>query len=82
MDDIISGVVGSFMTAHPKISAFVFGLLALPVIHLYMQTATIRKVFGMRNGDWLWPQKPRYGGKGPRRSSKSKPPLDDDKTPT
>lgn len=82
MDELLASLSEPWLQRHPHICAVLLIPIVLALAHLYSQTWTIRRVFGMRNGDGLWIRPPRYGKKPPRKAgARSKMLTDDDKTP-
>lgn len=80
MDEMIA----TFLGEHGRLCGWLFGMLLLPVLHLYQQNRIVRRIIGARKWDWLVMEGPRYGSKAPRRAvrTKSKPPVDPDETPS
>jgi hypothetical protein len=77
----VEELISTFLGEHGKLCGWLFGMLLLPVLHLYQQNRIVRRIIGARRWDWLILEKPRNGIKAPRRSPRSRPPIDDDKTP-
>ena len=72
----VDEVFDHWLVSHPHICAWMFLILIFPVIHLYLQTWTIRRVKRMRRGDGWWPQPAR------KQPLKSRPPADPSSEPT
>lgn len=59
MDDLLEQILGGWLVNHPHVCALMVLALLPFVIHLYIQTSTIRRIIHSRKLDWLWLQGPR-----------------------